>query len=546
MSKWSLENQLTLHCGMVVLCGLAIVSFWTDHSVVQWQGLVPVLLVASAATAVFRLLIAPDMRRMNSLVAIAERLARSDASARIDWVRPSGEFGGDAEPTARVEELAEKFLGSFREAFSLDEDNPCVVGKLSVPTLRCGKTALNLNDGFIDRFGSNGESATIFVLRNTDFVRISTTLSKPDGSRAVGTLLDKSGAAYKALIAGEAFTGKARLFGKDYATRYVPARSASGSVLGALYVGVEIEKAAASGNQINALGRGLNALAEEMSDFVRSMSSSGEAVVDSTIALAENMQTVVQSSNHQSEFAQSVSASIEQMTVTIDHVADGARETESIASDSRQLSESGVAAVDDAAREISDIADCVHQLSQVVSSLGERSGDISGIVDVIRKISEQTNVLALNAAVEAARAGEHGRGFAIVAGEVRSLAAQTGQATTEIAELIDGIRQQINEAIQKMDVGKQHVEKGVQLAATAKESLADIMKGTDLTVGKVQEITAATHEQATASKDIARNFEAIAQRAEHEAESITEISSAVSNLEQMSAKLHSLVYRFNY
>lgn len=546
MSTWPLERQLTVRCGAVMfVCLLIAVLLWHGARL-NWYISGECVLLTLLAMAVFRLLMVPEGRRLHELLAAARRLAASDVGVRLAWAERSAPDRGDSGLTARVNTLAERFAATFREGFALDESAMVTVGKLSTPTLRCGRQALNLNDALVDGFGANGESATLFVRWHGNFVRISTSLRKPDGSRAVGTLLDRSSPAYAALTEGRIFTGKVRLFGCDYATRYVPICGSGGEILGALYVGISIPPVIDRAGQLDALGYELNAAAEEMSRFVHAIAGSGEEVVDSTISLAENMTAVASASSRQSAAAQSIGIALEQMTVSIDRVADGARETKAIAGSSRQASQAGATAVAEAAQEIGEIAAYVDRLSDGVSSLGERSGDIRGIIDVIRKISDKTSMLALNAAVEAARAGEHGRGFAIVAGEIRALAVQSGEATQRIADLIEDIRTRIDSIVQEMQSGRDRVRRGVELASTARGALMDIMQGAEETVDKVLGITAATDEQAAASKEIARNFDAVVQGAQHEAESVREIAREVSNLEQLSARFHSLVYRFSY
>jgi methyl-accepting chemotaxis protein-2 (aspartate sensor receptor) len=134
------------------------------------------------------------------------------------------------------------FASHFETGFALDQDTTVKVGDHSVPTLKNGGKPLNLDFTLPDRFTSQtGGNATIFVASGEDFVRISTSVKKENGERAVGTVLDRASPAYAAIRAGKSYIGLARLFGKQFMTDYEPVCDAAGKVIGILYVGVEIE-----------------------------------------------------------------------------------------------------------------------------------------------------------------------------------------------------------------------------------------------------------------------------------------------------------------
>ncbi|WP_268237295.1 methyl-accepting chemotaxis protein [Pseudomonas fluvialis] len=113
------------------------------------------------------------------------------------------------------------------------------------------------------------------------------------------------------------------------------------------------------------------------------------------------------------------------------------------------------------------IAGELQQAAADISALSQQSEMISSIVGTIRGIADQTNLLALNAAIEAARAGEQGRGFAVVADEVRSLAARTSQATEEIVEVVKRNHELAQTAVSGMDNNRQRAEQGVDLVQDA-------------------------------------------------------------------------------
>lgn len=146
---------------------------------------------------------------------------------------------------------------------------------------------------------------------------------------------------------------------------------------------------------------------------------------------------------------------------------DIAQETGSSADEGSEMIKEAVLVVRGVANELVEVAECIEALST-------QSERISSIVQVIRGIAEQTNLLALNAAIEAARAGEQGRGFAVVADEVRNLAARTSQATVEINEVVRLNYDLALQAVSGMDSAKQHAGQGAQLVSNVGEMILKI------------------------------------------------------------------------
>ncbi|ARA78684.1 methyl-accepting chemotaxis protein [Pseudomonas ficuserectae] len=139
--------------------------------------------------------------------------------------------------TQRLSGLFEK---RFAGGLNLQPDKPVTVAGTSTPGLFLRDTALNNDFAEVDEFRSmTAGVATIFVRSGDDFVRISTSLSKQDGTRAIGTVLDRKGAAYERLIAGQSYVGKAVLFDRYYMTQYSPVRDSSGKIIAALFVGFD-------------------------------------------------------------------------------------------------------------------------------------------------------------------------------------------------------------------------------------------------------------------------------------------------------------------
>ncbi|MGE8187752.1 methyl-accepting chemotaxis protein [Pseudomonas sp. NPDC086278] len=173
------------------------------------------------------------------------------------------------------------------------------------------------------------------------------------------------------------------------------------------------------------------------------------------------------------KFASDVTERVEQH----EQNARSASEAYHISVETRKVAEQGTQVIQQAASEMREIAANIEQSSTLIAQLGERSEQITAIVNTIRAIADQTNLLALNAAIEAARAGEQGRGFAVVADEVRQLAARTSGSTAEISTMIGLIQSETRQAIKSMDGTRDRAAEGVDLANQAGTVILQIRDG---------------------------------------------------------------------
>ncbi|MBE8601148.1 PAS domain-containing methyl-accepting chemotaxis protein [Pseudomonas sp. MAFF 301451] len=175
------------------------------------------------------------------------------------------------------------------------------------------------------------------------------------------------------------------------------------------------------------------------------------------------------------KFASDVTAKVQQ------HAADAASASQAyhISLNTQDIAEKGAEVIQQSASGMREIAADIDGSSQLIAKLGERSQQITTIVNTIRGIADQTNLLALNAAIEAARAGEQGRGFAVVADEVRQLAARTSGSTAEISSMIAMIQDETRQAINSMDGTRDRAAQGVDLANRAGTVILQIRQGTN-------------------------------------------------------------------
>ncbi len=179
-----------------------------------------------------------------------------------------------------------------------------------------------------------------------------------------------------------------------------------------------------------------------------------------------------------------------------------------------------------------------------MQALDEQSHKIADIVNVIKKIADQTNLLALNAAIEAARAGEQGRGFAVVADEVRKLAERTNFSTQDIATMIEAIRNGTMQAVESMVQGTVMVNEGMELVRNTGNSMATIHGSTDNVLAAIDGISTSLREQSYANNEVAKSVENIAQMSERNYAAIRDVVSSVDQIQMLSEALRQSAARF--
>ncbi|HEX6735074.1 MAG TPA: methyl-accepting chemotaxis protein [Azonexus sp.] len=300
----------------------------------------------------------------------------------------------------------------------------------------------------------------------------------------------------------------------------------------------------ASRNEVHAIGRAINDMAQGMRELVGGVAATSGQVGIAANELQEAARLAMQGSAQAAQSASGIAAAIEELSVSVTQVADNTNEAARISEDTKSVTGSGRQVVDRAMDELERVAQDIGESASLIASLGERSKQISSVVGVIREIAEQTNLLALNAAIEAARAGEAGRGFAVVADEVRKLAERTSLSTQEIAATVNAILGETAGAVERMQAVSANMGGSVGLAREAGEALGTIDGRARETVLVVQGIAESTREQSSATQEIARLVETIVQAAEGSSSRSVRNSERAQNLQRLAAELQAQLARF--
>lgn len=212
---------------------------------------------------------------------------------------------------------------------------------------------------------------------------------------------------------------------------------------------------------------------------------------------------------HQTQEISTVTATSTAIVATVEQIANSASDAVILASDARKGSDKGVCVLNEAIDEMSEISEHTVQATQLIEQLNEKSSQIQQVTQVISGIASQTNLLALNAAIEAARAGEQGRGFAVVADEVRGLAARTAEATNEVGRIIEESHSETQRVVETVQSLSEQVQHGASRIVNVGEDLKNISQLSANTEGQIKTIAMGIQESNVNITNITESIETI-------------------------------------
>ncbi|ABI69943.1 methyl-accepting chemotaxis protein [Shewanella sp. 11B5] len=297
-------------------------------------------------------------------------------------------------------------------------------------------------------------------------------------------------------------------------------------------------------DEIAQLARGFNSFISKIQDTVAEVAKTSEQLGLSALDVSNQSNQTLADSQLQKDRTIMVVTAINEMGATVNEIASNAAQAAVTARDADTESVDGQKVVTRARSTINQLSKDVEQVGEVIESLATHTKSIGSILDVIRAISEQTNLLALNAAIEAARAGEAGRGFAVVADEVRNLASRTAASTNEVQTMIDKLQSETSRAVNAMEQSRSRSHEGVTAVDEASQSLSGISERIALISDMNIQVAAATEEQSTVVEDINRNVTEINDITQRTADTAHAAANASKSLNQLASRLDILVARF--
>jgi PAS domain S-box-containing protein len=253
----------------------------------------------------------------------------------------------------------------------------------------------------------------------------------------------------------------------------------------------------------------VNKMLDHFSTMLTEVKQIGLSVSSSATEILAAAEQIAVGSQRQADEITNTSSAVEEMAASMNQVSRNAEASADAARRALDMAGHGDKSVRDTSEAMSRIDSAVQQTAEKMRLLGMRSSEISEIMDLIDEIAAQTNLLALNAAIEAAHAGEAGLGFSVVADEIRKLAERSARATKDVGHLIKSIQSETSEALTAMEIGMKEVRGGSQLAGQASRALQDISEAVRQSSELIEEISAASEEQARVTSNVAEAMQTI-------------------------------------
>ena len=299
-----------------------------------------------------------------------------------------------------------------------------------------------------------------------------------------------------------------------------------------------------SRDEVGQMAGAFNAMQGGYQRIVRTVAEAAARLDQNASRLASSMAEVQQGMLGQQSETDQTATAINEMSATVTHIADHARDTRDQSQNADRLASEGQHVVARVEKSIASLSTGVQQTAETIEQLAADSQKINGVVSVIHSIAEQTNLLALNAAIEAARAGEMGRGFAVVADEVRNLAKRVQTSTDEITQMIASLQGMTRDAVEFMQESSFKADDCVREAREAGQALEEITEAVAQMRDSNTQIAVAAAQQSEVAEEMSRSVTGIRDVTEHTVRQTSDSAATSAELASLSRELSKAIGQF--
>jgi methyl-accepting chemotaxis protein len=299
-------------------------------------------------------------------------------------------------------------------------------------------------------------------------------------------------------------------------------------------------------DEAGTMARGYNQFVSHLSELLQQVSNTGNELsraIEQIDSQAKSMESEI---NEQVKRVEQIATAMHEMGMTAEEIAGSANNAAETAQAADETVQQGNVSVVQTIASVSDMSEQLVSTSTMIAQLADDARSIDTVVEVIRSVSEQTNLLALNAAIEAARAGEQGRGFAVVADEVRTLASRSHDSTEEIKNIIEKLQAKTEEVVAAISQSTILSTTSQTEAGYSGKHLESISESISIMNDMNLQIATATGEQSNVVGEINPHVTAVADISRANSDIVMQTSIACSELRDKAAHLNDLVSRFKF
>ncbi|SDI44138.1 methyl-accepting chemotaxis protein [Pseudomonas panipatensis] len=302
--------------------------------------------------------------------------------------------------------------------------------------------------------------------------------------------------------------------------------------------------AVASRDEFGALANAFNRFVERIHESIREVAGTARQLHDVSQLVVNASNSSMANSDEQANRTNSVAAAINELGAAAQEIARNAADASHHASDASHQAGDGRQVVEQTIAAMNQLSEKISYANTHIEALNSRTVNIGQILEVIKGISEQTNLLALNAAIEAARAGEAGRGFAVVADEVRNLAHRAQESAQQIQGMIEELQVGAREAVATMTESQRYSLESVEIANRAGQRLASVTGRISEIDSMNQSVATATEEQTAVVDSLNMDITEINTLNQEGVENLQATLRACADLESQAGRLRHLVDSF--
>ncbi|KGK16111.1 chemotaxis protein [Vibrio navarrensis] len=299
-----------------------------------------------------------------------------------------------------------------------------------------------------------------------------------------------------------------------------------------------------SQDEIGRISHSINLFIERLQQMFIEVADSSKGIDHAVANLGEQSSSNLSTLNQHTQETEQAITAIEEMSATASAIAQSADEAAKLTDRTNRYAEESKQSVTGAVHSVNDLVTQVVSMSDTITRMSDDTKQINSVLQVIGDIAEQTNLLALNAAIEAARAGEQGRGFAVVADEVRALAARTQQSTAQINEMLAKLKSTTENVVNEMGSTRTRCEETAERTNHVMDTL-NVVTDSVAQINNLNTLVATSAmEQRQVTDEVSKNMAAIQEIIRQLNSNAAQTNSVSDELDDTSQALSAVVNRF--